>query len=96
MISILPIVVAASLALLFGANADQCAAGSSLIGGNWYCQHVEAIRYSNVGTAGSYKEVIEMKADGTCKSKTKHFKGPLSPLNEEVSLLCQFLKQDRS
>lgn len=77
-------VAASSLALLSGSLADQCASGSSLLGGNWYCQPVEAIRYMNVGTAGSYKEVIQMNADGTCKRRAKPFSGPLSPLDEEV------------
>lgn len=84
MLHSLPIVVAAFLALLLGVGADQCAVGSSLISGNWYCQPVEAIRYSNVGTAGSYRQIIDM-SDGTCKGKTKYFKGPLSPLDEEVN-----------
>ena len=80
----LVIVATAAMALLLGADADQCAVGSSLVGGNWYCQPVEAIHYMNVGTAGSYKQVIQMGSDGSCKTKVKHFSGPLSPLDEEV------------
>lgn len=43
----------------------------------------------NVGTAGSYKEVIQMNSDGTCKRRAKPFSGPLSPLDEEVREFLQ-------
>lgn len=64
--------------------ADLCAAGSVQIGGNWYCQPVQAIRYSNVGSVGSYNQITKMSSDGSCDSVRKHFSGPLAPLNEEV------------
>jgi len=55
-----------------------------MIAGNWYCQAVDAIKYSNVRTQGSYRQVVEMSANGGCKSKLKSVSGPLCPLNEEV------------
>jgi hypothetical protein len=80
----LPIVVAATLIALSGTHADLCGVGRTEIRGNWFCQPVEAIRYSNVGTAGSYKKIVNMTSDGNCESVPKDFSGPLSPLDEEV------------
>lgn len=80
------IVVGGVAALLFtGVHADLCSQGSEQIEGNVYCQPVEAIRYSNVGAAGSYNEITKMGSDGSCSSTPKHFSGPLAPLDEEVS-----------
>ncbi|PQE20144.1 hypothetical protein CJF30_00001454 [Rutstroemia sp. NJR-2017a BBW] len=56
------------------------------ISGNSYCNPVEGIEYDNVGTAGSYNQIIDMPPDGHCKSKPRPFSGPISPLDEEVSL----------
>ena len=75
-------------------NADQCALGSVQIDGNWFCQPVQAIRYSNVGTAGSYKQIVKMGSDGKCESVPRRFSGPLSPLNEEVIIACQAAVDD--
>ena len=72
---------------------DLCAAGSKQIGGNWYCQAVDAVRYTNVGTSGSYDRVIDMKPDGTCVTESHAFSGPLSPLNEEVRSSSTYLRQ---
>jgi len=79
-------IAAAILAFSAGAIADQCSVGSKEIGGNWYCQAVQAIQYLNVGTAGSYNQITNMGTDGKCTSTKKSFSGPLSPLDEEVSL----------
>ncbi|KAG9230175.1 putative TOS1-like glycosyl hydrolase-domain-containing protein [Amylocarpus encephaloides] len=72
--------------LLTKVQADLCHLGSTNIDGNEYCQAVQAIRYSNIGTPGTYSEVTNMAPDGTCLSKPKHFSGPLAPLDEEISL----------
>lgn len=71
--------------LLPGVNADQCALGSEFVEGNWYCQAVNAIQYTNVGSAGTYKDVTNMGADGTCTMQDKSYSGPIAPLDEEVS-----------
>ncbi|KAH8679839.1 putative TOS1-like glycosyl hydrolase-domain-containing protein [Tricladium varicosporioides] len=76
----------AILLSLAGVNADQCAAGSKQVQGNWYCQPVQAIKYSNVGFPGTYNQITNMGADGRCSSTPKQFTGSLSPLDEEVSL----------
>ena len=80
-----------ALGLSGTADADPCASGSKQIGGNSYCNAVEAIRYTNVGTSGSYDRVIEMKPDGTCITEAYPFSGPLSPLNEEVNIASYWL-----
>lgn len=48
------------LALLVGVAADLCALGSQEIDGNSFCQPVDSIQYSNVGTPGSYNRVVYM------------------------------------
>ena len=78
------------LTFLWKVQADLCAAGSQEIGGNWYCQAVTGIQYSNVGTPGTYNSVIDMTSEGVCSSQPKHFSGPLSPLDEEVGDLFLF------
>jgi hypothetical protein len=65
---------------------DFCAAGSEEIDGNWYCQAVNAIRYTNVGAQGAYNDIVGMASDGTCASERFEFSGPISPLDEEVRL----------
>ncbi|KFY27221.1 hypothetical protein V493_03637, partial [Pseudogymnoascus sp. VKM F-4281 (FW-2241)] len=79
----------ASLILAFAASsavADQCGAGSTLDGGNYFCQLVEAIQYSNVGHTGTYNKVTSMGSDGKCASAPTSYSGSLAPLDEEVSL----------
>lgn len=76
--------VAILLALLAGVGADLCASGATEIAGNWYCQAVDAIQYTNVGTAGTYSAIVSMNPDGTCSSTQKSFSGPISPFDEEV------------
>jgi hypothetical protein len=76
---------AAILAFCAGAIADQCASGSSNEGGNWYCQPVKGIQYSNVGGSGSYNKVTSM-GGGACGSQPLAYTGPLAPFDEEVSL----------
>jgi Glycine-rich protein domain (DUF2403) len=75
-----------SLALVAVVVSDNCAKGAVEISGNWYCSSVEAIQYTNVGSAGSYDQITDMAADGTCSSTPKAFNGPLAPLDEEVSI----------
>ena len=69
-----------------GVAADFCAENSFELSGNWYCKAVTAIQYSNVGTPGSYNQIVDMASDGTCSSVPKAFSGPIAPLNEEVTL----------
>jgi hypothetical protein len=84
--NITAIIAAVFLALVAVVVSDNCAEGAEDIGGNWYCSPVKAIQYTNVGSAGSYRQVTNMAADGTCSSAPKAFAGPLAPLNEEVGI----------
>ncbi|PMD38099.1 hypothetical protein L207DRAFT_61110 [Hyaloscypha variabilis F] len=81
--------VTASAFLLLARNvlADLCAKGKQELGGNWFCQPVQAIQYSNVGSSGSYHQITDMNSQtGSCQYQLKQYSGPLAPLNEEVSL----------
>ncbi|KAF1818948.1 uncharacterized protein K489DRAFT_293708, partial [Dissoconium aciculare CBS 342.82] len=54
---------------------------------NWYCSEVKAISYTGVGSAASYKKITSMNpSNGVCSSTPFAYSGPLSPLNEEVSM----------
>ncbi|CAD6442185.1 96f09121-de62-402b-b8d4-8d082bf913ba [Sclerotinia trifoliorum] len=59
--------------------------GCSEVLGNLYCNPVDAILYSNVGSPGTYNQVTDMASNGICSSTPKSFSGPISPLDEEVS-----------
>jgi len=85
MLKLLFAALAAVLCFAGQTGADLCSLGSVEIDGNWYCQPVQAIQYSNVGSAGTYNQITAMNADGNCSSVPKAFSGPLSPLDEEVS-----------
>lgn len=71
--------------LLYPAVADLCSNGATEIDGNWYCKAVQAIQYTNVGTAGTYSDITAMFPDGTCSAVPKSFSGPISPMDEEAS-----------
>jgi len=67
-------------------KADNCAAGSSDIAGNWYCQAVDTIQYTGFGGSGSYNQITNMNsANGQCSSKPVSYSGSMAPLDEEVS-----------
>lgn len=81
------ITIVASLGAVSG---DHCAEGSTDYGGNWFCQPVKAIHYSNVGTPGTYQKITGM-SNGVCTSETQLFSGPIAPLDEEVRLTLECL-----
>jgi hypothetical protein len=79
-------VLAASVA---GAAAQACANGSAQeINGNWYCQAVSAISYSNFDVPGTYNKVTTM-ADGVCGSTPQSYGGAMAPMDEEVRSTCR-------
>lgn len=67
-------------------SGQLCAQGSVDEGGNWFCQQVSQILYTNVGTtAGSYNEVVNMDpATGACQKTPKAIAGGLAPFDEPV------------
>lgn len=81
-----PISTALFFAILFLiAAADVNDNGNcQTIDGNWYCQSVSAISYSNFGSPGNYSKVISM-ADGKCDFGSFSYSGGMAPLDREVS-----------
>ncbi|ESZ98134.1 hypothetical protein SBOR_1513 [Sclerotinia borealis F-4128] len=74
------------LAAVYVLSSTICSvSGCSEVLGNWFCNAVEAIEYSNVGASGTYNQITNMASDGTCSSTPKSFSGPISPLDEEIS-----------
>lgn len=71
-------------------RADFCHLGSVKIDSNVYCQPVQAIRFTNITTPGSYERIIAMNNDGSCYSSPRPFSGPLAPLDEEVQVYSLF------
>lgn len=68
-----------------GAWAQACAAGSAYNqNGNWYCQAVNAISYTNFGTPGKYEKVTSFNDNGKCSSVSTAYAGGISPMDEEV------------
>lgn len=53
--------------------------------GNWYCSQVEAISYSNFGTAGQYQRVTFMGPTGQCDFAPQSYQGGMAPMDGEVS-----------
>jgi hypothetical protein len=70
-----------------GALAQACAAGSAYNqNGNWYCEPVSAISYTNFGTPGQYNKVTNFNVNtGKCSSESTDYAGGISPMDEEVS-----------
>lgn len=69
---------------ILGAAAQACANGPAQeINGNWYCQAVSAITYSNFNVPGTYNQVTTM-VDGVCGSTPQSYSGAMAPMDEEV------------
>jgi hypothetical protein len=63
------------------AQSDACADD----GGNWFCQAVNAITYTQVGGSGTYNRITAMDSNsGACSSSPYDYSGTMSPLDEEV------------
>ncbi|KAK2759080.1 target of Sbf [Arachnomyces sp. PD_36] len=73
------------VASIYGVSAQDCRAGAAKnILGNWYCDAVDSISYTNFGSSGTYNMITDMTG-GNCQSEPKEYSGPLAPLNDEVS-----------
>ncbi|KAK3393799.1 TOS1 protein [Podospora didyma] len=91
---ILPALLASSAAAAAvgraSTSAELCAAKTSEENGNYFCQAVHQVTYSNVGfsqSAGFYEEVTHMDTKtGACTKQNKTFSGPMAPFNEPMSL----------
>lgn len=75
--------IAGALATAAGTVAAQNS-GCSQENGNWYCSQVDAISYSNFGTAGQFQEVTLMGATGQCEFAPESYQGGMAPFDGEV------------
>ncbi|TQV98625.1 Protein of unknown function DUF2401, secretory [Cordyceps javanica] len=69
-----------------GGLTQQCTGNAVNEGGNYFCGAVNHILYQGIGGAGSYEAIKGMSSSGECQRETKNFKGPLSPLDEGLSM----------
>ena len=53
--------------------------------GNYYCSQVEAISYSNFGTAGQFSKVIEQGPGSQCTFANQSYGGGMAPFDGEAS-----------
>ncbi|EEB05852.1 fungal protein [Schizosaccharomyces japonicus yFS275] len=61
-------------------------AGCVVESGNYYCNEVSEVLFTNVGSSGSYNDITNMDTSScTCSHTSKSYSGPLAPLDEEVS-----------
>ena len=69
--------------------AGQCPDGSApqVIDNMSYCKAVQAVTYQKFSGAGTYNRITNMDPQtGACKSTPVKYSGPLTPLDEEVSV----------
>jgi hypothetical protein len=75
------------LASILSVLATQASAGCSYESGNYFCDEVSAIKYSNVGYSGTYKDVTNMdESSCKCTQESVSFSGTNAPLDEELSI----------
>ncbi|KAK9234849.1 putative TOS1-like glycosyl hydrolase-domain-containing protein [Lipomyces kononenkoae] len=74
-----------TIALTLAVATSLVAADCTQLGGNTYCNSVEAVAFENVGFSGSYNEVTSM-ADCSCQMQPASFSGALAPMNQDISL----------
>ena len=68
-------------------STTSVAADCQNVGGNYYCNSVDAIKYTGVGFPGSYQDVTNMdESSCECSSNSLAFSGTMSPLDEELSV----------
>lgn len=67
--------------------ATKALAGCSYENGNYYCNEVTNVLYSNVGYSGTYQDVTNMdESSCECTQESVSFSGTNSPLDEELSV----------
>jgi hypothetical protein len=67
-------------------SGQLCALGSVDEGGNFFCQQVSQILYTNLGTSdATYQDVVFMDPKtGECQKQPKTVAGGLAPFDEPV------------
>ena len=53
--------------------------------GNYYCNQIETISYSNFGTDCQYRKVVEMGAGRQCSFANQSYGGGMAPFDGETS-----------
>lgn len=82
--TLLATALTASVGLVSARGADSSCTN---IIGNYYCNEVSQVQYTNIGFQGSYNEVIGFNTDScTCDSKPVKFTGSLAPFDQELSV----------
>ncbi|KAF5100778.1 hypothetical protein D0Z03_000755 [Geotrichum reessii] len=82
--TLLATALTASVGLVSAGGADSSCTN---IIGNYYCNEVSQVQYTNIGFQGSYNEVISFNTDScTCDSKPVKFSGSLAPFDQELSV----------
>jgi hypothetical protein len=69
---------------------DSSSSSCTLEGGNYYCSQIDAISYSNFGTAGQYQRVTNMDSQGQCDFSPTSYGGGMAPFDDEVSLVLHY------
>lgn len=77
---------AALAAVLASVAADQCERGAINEKGNWFCQQVKKVKYTDVGGEGVYEKVTGMSPDGKCSFEPVTYSAPCGPFCEELSV----------
>lgn len=80
--------------IVFAGSDELCKDHKTLEDGDYYCQKVEQVIYTNVAHAGEYMEVVHMNEDtGECRfaDVNRTFSGEMAPFNEPVSCHACFL-----
>jgi hypothetical protein len=77
-----PVLVLASAA----AVAADCSVTTTLEDGNYYCEAVSQISYTNLVGSGTYESVSYMDSTGTCDFTNTTYSGSIAPFDEELSV----------
>ncbi|KID75300.1 Protein TOS1 [Metarhizium brunneum] len=66
---------------------QQCSSREAVDeGGNWFCGAVDQILYEGIQGNGSFKAVTKMSDAGECLQKDQSYRGPLAPLDQDLSV----------
>ncbi|GAM82424.1 hypothetical protein ANO11243_004030 [Dothideomycetidae sp. 11243] len=70
-----------------GLTARAAAQACVQSGGNWYCNQVNTVAYTNFGSSGSYNGITAMdETTGQCSFAPVAYSGSMAPFDEELSI----------
>ena len=79
---------------IFASSDELCANTKTYEDGDYYCQNVDQVIYTNVASSGEYMEVVYMDEEtGECRfaDVNRTFEGEMAPFDEPVSLSSPFI-----